>query len=91
MNLSLSQDDLRQIAQAVVAELDDRGAVEAKLPEGRIGYTEAEAAGLLGMPQHVLRDARLREQEEGRSLGKRIGKRWYYAREELLNFLRQGH
>ncbi len=52
---------------------------------GRVAYTEAEAAELLGVPAHVLRDARLR----GEITGKRLGKKVIYAADELRAFARR--
>ena len=50
---------------------------------GRLAYTEAEAASLVGVERHVLRDARLRHEIEA----SRVGKRIVYTRDELLRFL----
>ena len=49
----------------------------------RLGYTEAEAAELLGVPRHVLRDARLRGELEVTLVGKRI----VYTPEQLQTYL----
>ncbi len=51
--------------------------------DGRLGYTEREAAALLGLPQHVLRDCRLRGEIQAR----KAGKRFIYSRDEILRFL----
>lgn len=53
--------------------------------DGRLAFPEAEAAQLLGIPAHSLRDARLRGDVEA----VRIGKRWLYTRDELLRLLGQ--
>ena len=55
---------------------------EAGLP-GRIGYTEPEAATLVGVRPHVLRDCRLR----GEISARRVGRRLIYSRDELERFL----
>ena len=54
-----------------------------RLPSERIGYPEAEAAELLGIGKHVLRDARLRGEIHATKIGKRI----VYSRNELMRWL----
>ena len=51
----------------------------------KIAFTEPEAAAILSLRPHVLRDARLR----GEISGSRVGKRILYERTELLRFLHQ--
>ncbi len=70
------------IRAVVVATLAELQADDTKL-DGRLAYPEAEAAALLGIRPHVLRDARLRGEISGRLAGKKI----IYARSELLWFL----
>jgi hypothetical protein len=72
------------IAEIVRAVLDEIDADQAKL-NGRLGYGESEAATLLGVERHVLRDCRLRGQIHAR----RIGKRVVYSRAALENFLQK--
>lgn len=48
--------------------------------EQRLAWREDEAAKLIGMQPHQLRDRRL----EGRIPATKIGRSWYYCREELL-------
>jgi hypothetical protein len=71
---------LTKFAEVLLARLK---AAEDRLPADRLAYSEAEAADLLGVERHVLRDARLR----GEIVAIRIGKEYRYAREVLLNFL----
>jgi hypothetical protein len=84
--VKLDTSDIRElepvIRATVVAVLDELWANEAMLGN-RLGYPEAEAAALLGIPRHVLRDARLR----GEILGRTVGRKILYSRESLLNFL----
>lgn len=85
MNMSFSPDDLRPLVVAVVAEvLATKAVTDAKLGS-RLGFLEAEAAALLGVPRHVLRDCRLRGEISGRLVGKKV----VYSREEIERFLRQ--
>ncbi len=78
------QIDLQPLVERVVHE------VLANVPTDmqsnhRIAYPESEAVGLLGVPQHTLRDCRLRGELQGSKIGKRI----CYSREELLNFIKR--
>lgn len=70
------------IATAVRATLAEIEASAQKL-DGRLAFTEAEAALLLGVDRHVLRDCRLRGEINARKCGKKI----IYSRESLLKFL----
>jgi hypothetical protein len=71
---------IRTIAAEVASELQNASAA---LPE-RMCYSEPEAARLLGLQPHQLRDERLR----GRLVGSRIvGGRIRYERAELLRYL----
>lgn len=73
-------DLIRTIADAAVDRMINSGA---KLSDGRLGYPEAEAAELLGIAKHVLRDHRL----SGKVRATRIGKTLVYPRCELLKLL----
>jgi Helix-turn-helix domain len=74
----------RPLMQRVIEETLAR--VEAdrvNLPD-RLAFSEAEAARLLGLAVHVLRDERLR----GRILASRIvGRRIRYTRDDLIAYL----
>lgn len=86
MRVEFSPDDLRPVIDAAVrSALDQQQAEAATLNPDRISYYEPEAAQLVGIPSHVLRDARLR----GEIVGSRIGKRIVYERAELLRFIRE--
>lgn len=86
--MKLDQTDIQSlepvIRAAVRAVLDELQASEAKL-DGRLAFSEAEAAGLLGVARHTLRDCRLRGEIRGRLCGKKI----LYSRDELVRFLAQ--
>ena len=75
--------DLRPIIAAVVRHVLDEVQEEYERLNGRLGYGEAEAAALLGLSKHVLRDARLR----GELVASKIGKRIVYSRGDLAAFL----
>src|SRR5262245_38712984 len=84
MQLQLDPAILTPVIRAVVAEtLAAIEADRAKL-NGKFAYSEAEAAQLLGLEPHVLRDERLR----GRITASRIvGGRIRYTQAELLAYL----
>jgi hypothetical protein len=77
MKLEFDHESLRPFIRAVVGE------TLAMAGGDRIGFDEAEAAGLCGMAKCVLRDARLRGEVKAR----RVGKKMYYAKSELQRFL----
>ena len=71
---------IRQIAAEIICQLEtDR----AKLGD-KLAYSEAEAARLLGLRQHQLRDARLAGTI---SCSQITGRRIRYTREDLLRYL----
>jgi len=76
-------EELRPLVEVVVSEVLHRLEQNRERTADRLSYTEAEAASLLGIERHVLRDCRLRGEITGRKVGKRI----LYAREELVGFL----
>jgi hypothetical protein len=83
MRIEFEDHDLDPLVEQVVRRvLEQREAADANLAD-RLAYSEAEAAALLGVRRHVLRDARLRRELDGAKVGKRI----MYTREELLRFL----
>ncbi len=87
--MKLDAEDLRDlrplidaIVQSTVATLQ---ADDAKLGDGgRLGFSEPEAASLLGIARHRLRDARLRGEIKARL----VGKSYLYSRQSLVGFLR---
>lgn len=83
MNITFSPEDLAPVVRAVVQEvLVAKEAADAK-HGARMGHTEAEAAALLGVERHVLRDCRLR----GEICAKLVGKKYIYSRLEIERFL----
>lgn len=84
MNISFSEADLRPLIETIVAATLARLESEREGTGDRLAYTEPEAAALLGIRPHVLRDARLR----GEIAASRVGKRLLYEKAELLRLLR---
>jgi hypothetical protein len=72
---------IRAVVEQTIARLDQ--AREA-LPDGKLAYSEAEAARLLSLHPHQLRDARLRGEIEA-SVGP--GRKILYSRADLLSYL----
>jgi hypothetical protein len=69
------------VVEATLARID---AARAALPDDRLAFGEAEAARLLSLHQHQLRDARLAG-EITASVGP--GRKILYSREDLLRYL----
>ena len=76
--------DIREIANAIVTEMSLGQLGNGGDSSERLGYTEFEAAELIGVAKHVLRDARYR----GEIFAKLVGKKYIYSRESLIEFLR---
>jgi hypothetical protein len=74
----IGPDDLRPLVETVVSEMLTRFS-----PGDRLAWPEAEAAALIGVKSHVLRDARLR----GEITGAKLGRGWSYTRPDLLKFI----
>lgn len=72
---------IARVVQVAVRQLER----DKSLLGDRLAFPEAEAAALLGVARHTLRDARLR----GELVGCRVGKKVVYERDELIRFLRQ--
>ena len=77
--LSVDEDALRGVFQTILQE----SAASVDWPEGRLTLSEAEAALACGVGRHVLRDARL----AGHLAHRRINRRVFYARQDLLEYL----
>ncbi len=84
VKIDFDQDELQPIIEAAVREtIAQVDADRQKLPAGRLAFPEAEAAALLGIPGHSLRDCRRRGEIKAVKLGARIA----YTRESVLEFL----
>jgi hypothetical protein len=84
VRIEVSTAEFRPIVELVVAET--LGRLPAAKEGPRLAYNESEAARLLGVRRHVLRDARLR----GEVRATRVGKRVAYERGELVAYLARG-
>lgn len=83
--MDIDSNDLRPLIAIVVAETFAQLEIGRQKLGGRIAYTEPEAAAMLGIQRHALRDARLR----GEVQASRVGKRVIYSHAQLLNLLEQ--
>lgn len=81
MNLVFDSTTLRKLVRPIVAEVT--AAIEIAGDRDRLAYPEPEAAALLGIASHQLRDARLRGEITATKVGGRIG----YERAELVAYL----
>lgn len=85
LSLQLPPDALRPLIAEVVAEVVRQlDAARAHVPDGRLAYSESEAAALLGLHAHQLRDERRRGRIAA-SVGP--GRKILYARQDLLDYL----
>lgn len=82
LELNLDADSLRELVRPIAEEV---AAALGSLTgdDEQLAYPEAQAAKLLGIATHQLRDARLRGEITATRLGGRIG----YERSELLAYL----
>jgi hypothetical protein len=71
------------ISETIRMVLEQRDQDQTKLGD-RLAYSEAEAARLLGLRSHQLRDLRLRK---GISASRGVGGRIFYQRQDLLDYL----
>lgn len=79
MQVTFSPDDIRPLVQTVAAEILE--AIHAD--DGRLAYSEAEAAQMLGVKSHVLGDARRRGEIDASKVGGVVR----YTKSDLLKFL----
>lgn len=83
MQLVIDDSDLKTLVEQVVGQALSRAQSLRNGTTERLGYTEPEAASLLGIKPHVLRDSRLR----GEVHATRVGKKMLYSRAELERLL----
>jgi hypothetical protein len=84
VNIQLDPDALRPLIQQVVAETVVQLEAERAQLNGRLAYSEPEAAALLGLEPHVLRDERLRGNIVASAI---VGRRIRYLRQDLMAYL----
>jgi hypothetical protein len=83
MKIEFDHDALRPLVHLAVAECLERMEDERTKLNGRLAFTEPEAAALLGVKPYVLRDCRRR----GELAAAKVGSKIVYTRADLLEFL----
>ncbi|MFO0970587.1 MAG: helix-turn-helix domain-containing protein [Gemmataceae bacterium] len=84
MKIEVEPEDLRPLVAEIVAQTVKQMRDDDAKTNGRIAWSEAEAAALLGLEQHVLRDERRRGRIQA-SQGP--GRRVLYTRKDLDDYL----
>src|SRR5262245_10696001 len=87
VSLSVNPDTFKPLIDAAVAEALERFRQELEqrgLINGRLAVSEPEAAALLGLEPHQLRDERRRGRITASAI---VGKRIRYTREDLVGYL----
>lgn len=80
LNAEILQPIIRQVVEETLLRLEqDRARVE-----GKLAYSEPEAARLLGLHYHQLRDERSRQRINASVV---VGRRIRYLREDLIAYL----
>ncbi len=86
-SLELSPDELRPLVQTVVKEVLKELETRRQLVNGKLAFSEAEAAEMIGLNSWQLRDLRL----EGKITHCRIvGRRIRYTPKDLEDYLDRG-
>ncbi len=83
MNVSFNDADMAPLIERIVATTLAQQANDSAKLDGRLSFPEAEAAILLGVARHSLRDCRLAGQIKASKIGRRI----VYRADELRRFL----
>ncbi len=87
LNLSIPPEALKPLVRDIVAEaIAQMEAARAAVPDGKLAYSEPEAAALLGLRVHQLRDERRRGRIQASVI---VGRRVRYQRDDLLTYLRE--
>jgi len=84
VQLTITPDDLRPLVEAIVAQTVASLAADSAAIGDRLAIPEAEAARLISLEPHVLRDERLRGRIGASQV---VGRRILYSRQDLLDYL----
>ena len=85
LKLEFDADTIRPLIAEIVAETVARIDEQRARLGDRLAFTEPEAAALLGIPWHSLRDIRRRGEIDASKAGRRI----IYARDALIKYLKE--
>jgi hypothetical protein len=84
LSLRLDPEALKPLIESIVAETLARLEAGRAHLDGKLAYSEPEAARLLGLQPHQLRDERLRGRIQASQI---VGRRIRYLREDLTAYL----
>jgi hypothetical protein len=84
VRISLDPDSLRPLIREVVQEVLSQLESDRAQLNGKLCYSEEEAARLLDLEPHVLRDERRRGKIAASQI---VGRRIRYTREDLIGYL----
>ncbi len=84
VGLTIQPDLLRPLVESIVREVVVQLERDREVTASRIAYSEEEAARLLGLRVHVLRDERLRGRIAASAI---VGNRTRYLRADLLGYM----
>lgn len=84
MQLQLSQDDVRPLVQAVLTEAIRNFESQKSTTADKLAYNEPEAARMLSLKPHQLRDERLRGRIGFSSI---VGRQVRYTQADLMAYL----
>jgi hypothetical protein len=82
--LTFTPEMLRPIIREVVEETMRAMETDRERINGKIAYSEAEAAALISLEPHQLRDERLRGRIKASAI---VGRRIRYTRQDILEYL----
>jgi hypothetical protein len=85
LKIQFDREDLQPLVHMAVTEALDRLEADRAKLSGRLAFTEPEAAVLVGVKPHVLRDCR----RCGELRGAKVGSKIVYTRVDLMKFLEQ--
>jgi hypothetical protein len=86
VRVTLNADAMRPLVREIVGEVLARLDAQGPRPDRRLAFSEEEAARLLGLEHHQLRDERRRGRIAASVV---VGRRVRYTREDLVGYLLQ--
>lgn len=84
MKLEIVPDELRPVIEAVVAETIATLEVQREALNGKLAYSEYEAAQLIGLSERQLADERRRGRIKASSI---VGRRTRYLKSDLIEYM----
>jgi len=85
-NISWSDQLIQQIADEVFQRIQSHLHCNSKIFPEKLAIDEQEASDIVGVPRYVLKGCR----ERGEIKPSKIGKKWFYTREQLVAFAERG-